>query len=349
MTKKNGGNIPPVNDQRTTYIPIGCQNCIECRKKKARDWQIRLLEEVKTNKNGKFITLTFSNASIMKLQEELKGLRGYELDNAIATIAVRRFLENWRSKYKKSIRHWLVTEIGHKGTENIHLHGIMWTNESVNEIKKKWTYGWVWTGENKNGTVTNYVNERTVNYIIKYVSKRDKKHEEYKSIILTSKGIGSKYIGSYNSRLNKYNEEETNETYKTSTGHKITLPIYWRNKIYTEEEREKLWIEKLDKQEIWVMGEKVKIDKGTEQLDKLREYYRKLNIELGYGTDQKKEEKSEYEKNRRNMMIMTRIQKAYAIEEKKSLRGGNSKDIGKAAESAAAKNKDTKNNSKKLN
>ena len=32
------------------------------------------------------------------------------------------------------------------------------------------------------------------------------------------------------------------------------LPIYYRNLIYTEEEREKLWIEKLNKGERWIGG-----------------------------------------------------------------------------------------------
>ena len=41
---------------------------------------------------------------------------------------------------------------------------------------------------------------------------------------------------------NKYNKEEgTNETYKTKSGLKLALPIYYRNYIYNEEEREKLW------------------------------------------------------------------------------------------------------------
>ena len=34
--KKNGGNIPPVIDQRTIYVPIGCGVCIECRKQNHR-------------------------------------------------------------------------------------------------------------------------------------------------------------------------------------------------------------------------------------------------------------------------------------------------------------------------
>ena len=98
-----------------------------------------------------------------------------------------------------------------------------------------------------------------------------------------------------NSKINKFKGKETNETYRTSTGHKISLPIYWRNKIYTEEEREKLWLQKLDKEERWVMGEKVKINNGYEDYDKIVKYYREKNIRLGYGTDEKNIELKEYE------------------------------------------------------
>ena len=124
-TKKNGGNIPPVFDERVKKVAIGCGRCMECKKQQARKWQVRLLEEVRERNNGKFVTLTLNNESVTKLAEENKELEGYELDNAIATLAVRRFLENWRKKYKKSVRHWLITELGHNGTENIHLHGIL--------------------------------------------------------------------------------------------------------------------------------------------------------------------------------------------------------------------------------
>ena len=67
QNKKNGGVIPAIRDERVKLVPVGCGNCIECRKQKARDWQIRLLEDLKKHKNGKFITLTFSNESIKHL------------------------------------------------------------------------------------------------------------------------------------------------------------------------------------------------------------------------------------------------------------------------------------------
>ena len=147
--KKNGGNIPAVSDNRVLYVPVACGKCMECKKKKSRDWQVRLLEDSKHIKNGKFVTFTFSNESIIELHKSLPvytnknnkklKLEGYERDNAIAKLGVRRFLEKWRKKHKKSVRHWLITELGHEGTENIHLHGIIWT-EHEEDIDKIWDY-----------------------------------------------------------------------------------------------------------------------------------------------------------------------------------------------------------------
>ena len=101
------------------------------------------------------------------------------MDNEIATHAVRRWLERWRKKTKKSVRHWLVTELGHARTEHLHLHGIVWTDQHE-LIANTWQYGHVWDGDEENGKRINYVNERTVNYIVKYVSKIDLIHPNYK-------------------------------------------------------------------------------------------------------------------------------------------------------------------------
>lgn len=300
--KKNGGVIPPVSDKRTLMVPVGCGKCIECKKQKARNWQVRLHEELRHDKTGQFVTLTFSDEEYKKLSEEITGVTDYNLDNEIATIGTRRFLERWRKKYKTSVKHWLVTELGHNGTENIHIHGLLWTNENKETIEKIWKYGWIYIGE--------YVNEKTINYIIKYVNKTDKDHPNYNSKILTSAGIGKKYLDRIDSKLNKYKTIQTDETYKTRQGIKLNLPIYYRNKIYTEEEREKLWLEKLDKEERWVCGEKVDISKNEENYNKLREYYRKLNNRLGYGSNEIDYEKKRYEINKRKLQHWTRLKKA---------------------------------------
>ena len=311
--QKNGGNIPPVNDERVKYVPIGCGKCMECRKQVARSWRVRLLEDIKEHKNGKFITLTFSNESIKELINQkptknwpsMKGLEGYELDNEIATRSVRLFLERWRKKFKKSLRHWLVTELGHNGSENIHLHGIIWTDESYSTIRDIWKYGYIWPRPETK--VKTWVNAQTVNYIIKYVHKADEKHQFYKSKVLTSPGIGRHYMTKTDWKANKFNGKETNELYRTSDGSKIAMPIYWRNKIYSEEEREKLWLIKLDKNERWIMGEKVKIEQGEEEYYKLLEWYRIRNKKLGFGSDEKNWEREQYERERRIIKMQERL------------------------------------------
>ena len=55
-------------------------------------------EEIKHDSTGQFITLTFSNEELEKLTKET----GIKESNAVATMAVRRFLERWRKKYKKA-------------------------------------------------------------------------------------------------------------------------------------------------------------------------------------------------------------------------------------------------------
>lgn len=313
--KKNGGIIPAINDKRVLFVPRGCGNCMECKKQKSREWRVRLSEEIRNNSNGKYITLTFSNESITKLVKEKNlPLKGYELDNELATIAMRRFLERWRKTYKKSIRHWFVTELGGNGTENIHMHGIVWTDKTNESISKHWKYGGITVGKRlyKDGKELNkyetgYVNEKTINYIVKYVHKTDEKHKEYKSKILCSQGIGKGYINRTDSEKNKYNDKGTNETYRTRSGIKTGLPIYYRNKIYSDEEREKLWLEKLDKQTRWVNGIEIDISKGEELYYKVLEQEREKNTKLGYGDDKKNWDRKRYENERRNMKVMERL------------------------------------------
>jgi hypothetical protein len=316
--KKNGGVIPLLTDNRIKYVPIGCNNCIECRKQKAKGWHVRLLEDVKHRRDGKFITLTFSNEEYAKLYEEIPiEIEGYARDNAIATLATRRFLERWRKEYGKSLRHWFITELGHNGTENIHIHGIVWTNKPIQQVANKWQYGYTWLGtkiqNTKRETVyINYVNANTATYITKYVTKLDAKHSHYKPIILTSPGIGGAYIGTHNADQNKYKEKETIETYRTTTGHKMTMPIYWRNKIYTDKQREQLWIYKLDKQERWIMGEKIDMrDKNAEKtVTEMLRWHRQRAIEIGYTDNTKTWDEEQYQKNIRTLKQLTRIQDA---------------------------------------
>lgn len=282
---------------------------MECRKAKAREWQVRLCEELKNSQMyAIFITLTFTEEAINELIIKC----GKNGANDIVTEAVKLFRERWRKKYKKSIRHWLVNELGHNGTERVHLHGILWVEnqEQANDIENIWNYGYIFRGT--------YVNQKTINYIVKYINKIDTDHKGFESIILCSQGIGRGYKG----RHNKYTGNETNEMYTLPNGLKIPLPIYYRNKIYTEEEREQLWLNKLDKQKRYINGIEIDISKSMDRYEKVLAKAQETNKKLGYGDDNEEWKKKDYfaingalqEKTRKIKQKSKNIQKRQNIE-----------------------------------
>ena len=221
--KKNGGVIPAIFDERERYVTVGCGRCMECMKKKSNNWRVRLLEELKDKKseNARFITLTFNTESIIEFSKlrEINRRDGYERDNKMCKIAVRRFLERWRKKYKKSVRHWFVTEIGGGRYEHIHIHGIIFTNKSNSVIEEIWNYGYIHHND--------YCNEKTINYIIKYLHKVDEKHKEYEPIVLCSQGMGKRFI-ERNKHRYKYTGDDTKEVYKDNKGIITNLPDYYK-------------------------------------------------------------------------------------------------------------------------
>lgn len=295
--KKNGGIIPPLKDERVQYVAVGCGKCIECMKKKGREWKVRLNEEIKINR-GYFVTLTFSNESATKLYKEIKTNKYSIIENEICILAVRRFLERWRKKYKKSVRHWLITELGHNGTERVHLHGIIFTEEEPNVIIEYWKYGHVFIGT--------YVNEKTINYIIKYCTKMDIENKGYIPKILCSKGIGNNYINSYNAEQNKFKDTQTKEYYLTRSGTKLALPIYYRNKLYNDEEREKLWCNLLDKNIRYIGGIQVPADK-EEWICNILEHKRLENIRLGFGNDEKDWDRENYTRKMKYLNYVNKL------------------------------------------
>lgn len=318
VTKKNGGNVPILKDKRVGYVPIGCGKCMECKGQKAKMWQVRLQEDLREHKNAKFVTMTFSDESLQELDNEIEGeISGYDRDNEILSLAVRRFLERWRKEYGKSVRHWLVSELGGKHTERVHLHGLIWSDENrkpgnqdkkvttLEVIQDRWGYGGVKIGNGKE----HYVNEQTINYIVKYINKVDKVHTEYNSKIYTSKGIGSNYLKRDDSKRNRYYPGETVETYKTRQGLELALPIYYRNKIYNEEERENLWIEKIDKEIRYVNGVAVDVSESDEEYYGLLEEARGKNKRLGFGDDSINWELRKYQNDRRMLKREERIAK----------------------------------------
>lgn len=267
--KKNKGRPPVCKDRRLYYIPVKCGCCIECRKEKQREWRVRLEEELRTS-FGYFVTLTISPEGIKELEKQT-GLIWELNPNEIATKGLRLFLERARKDTKKSIKHWCVTELGGE-RDRIHLHGIFFGQKSAELIKKHWKYGFSFIGQ--------YCNSRSVNYMSKYMLKVDIKHPEFKQIVLASPGIGAGYMNRLDYLWQKQNYKNINvATYTFRNGTKMAMPKYYKNKIFTDKEREVMWINNLNRGELWIYGEKVKAD-DWKTIDNLREYWQKYGREV---------------------------------------------------------------------
>ena len=265
--KKNKGKPPVCRDRRLYYIPAKCGCCIECRKEKQREWRVRLEEELRSN-FGYFTTLTIDPESIKNLEKDT-GLKWEENPNEIATRALRLFLERVRKDTKKSIRHWCVTELGENG-DRIHLHGIFFGQKSAELIRKHWKYGFAFIGYS--------CNSRSVNYMTKYMLKVDVKHKTFKQIVLASKGIGSGYLDRLDYLWQKQNYEKIEvATYTFRNGTKMAMPKYYKNKLFTDKEREKMWINNLNRGLLWIYGEKVKAN-DWRTIDNLRKYWQNYGI-----------------------------------------------------------------------
>ena len=113
------------------------------------------------------------------------------------------------------------------------------------------------------------------------MTKPDLDNPEYKGIVLCSPGLGSNYIKRLDSKRNKYKEykgehDKTDETYRFRDGSLAALPKYYKEKLYTEEERENLWIQKQEEGYKFIMGEKHKVEtqEDEETWEKIVQYYR---------------------------------------------------------------------------
>lgn len=255
--RKNNYNPPKCTDQRKLWIWAKCGRCIECRKERKREWVLRLEQEYKHDPNAIFVTLTLNDDSIHDLGK-------HKNPNDICTLAMRRFLERIRKEKGKSVKHWAVTELGEeKG--RIHLHGLFWCEKSL--IEKHWKYGYVYIGT--------YVGLKTIRYITKYMLKQNNNDKYFIGKVLCSKGIGQIYCSTWNNqKRHKFRGSNTQTQVVLENGAKIPLPVYWKRKLFTDEERDELFSINLDKNIVYIHGEKISTQ-DTDERDNLIRYWRK--------------------------------------------------------------------------
>lgn len=202
------------------FIDVPCGKCFSCHKSRMNGWRIRLLNEVNLYPNSVFITLTFDNYNLSKFRDN-------------PNKALHLYLDRLRKKYGKQIRHFFIPEYGDQN-KRLHYHGILFNYpmETLDPeiVRKEWKYGFVFVG---------WCNEKTCNYIVKYITKDSPTGKAPRLVV--SIGIGESFVHTQG----KYLYHRSTPYLAVNGFPRIPLPRYYLTKIWTDYERVQLQIKSM--------------------------------------------------------------------------------------------------------
>lgn len=212
-------------DDKNYVLP--CGKCPKCLSRRVSGWSFRLMEEEKRCSSSHFITLTYENAPITKSGFMTLQKRDLQL-----------FIKRLRKLNQNKLKYFVCGEYGGK-TMRPHYHMILF-NCNIETISEAWkipktdiSIGFVHYGK---------VSKASVGYTLKYMCKQGKipvhkNDDRNKEFQLMSKGLGLSYI---NPSTKKYHTQdlENRMCLNIEDGKKISMPRYYKNKLYTEEQRQ---------------------------------------------------------------------------------------------------------------
>lgn len=243
-----------------TYLLVPCGKCLACRVNRRREWTARLQQEIIYSSSAIFLTLTYSDEHL-PLDENS--------NPCVSKRDVQLFLKRLRKHYGPGIRHFLNSEYGPE-THRPHYHAIIYNLPSTifEESKQLVRY----SGGRKsffylNDTITSLwgngncefseVTKERCGYCAKYFVSRQDVPENYKpNFSLMSKGrrsidgiggIGYRYSQAI---ADKVIHSGSISMLSPSSGRPVALPRYYRDCIFTVEEKQRRTQDYLDSYEV---------------------------------------------------------------------------------------------------
>ncbi len=258
--------LSPLNIRHPSYssakirLVVPCGRCVCCLESRRSEWTLRLSNEEKDHIHTSFLTLTYSD-------ENLKYGR------YLPTLC-KKDLQDWFKRLRKQIypnkiRYYAVGEYGTR-TLRPHYHVILfgldkrYIDDGI--IEKTWKLGQIHVGQ---------LNRKTIHYCTKYhVNKTDYPDDVEKPFALMSRkpAIGSNYI----EKMEHIHDGNLERCYYQDGNFRKKLPRYYRDKLYSAEEREHI-------NEI----NQIKITKDEQKL--IEEHYQTNSINYFEYSNQQKE------------------------------------------------------------
>lgn len=216
---------PWVKEHEGKKLDLPCGKCHACRSTRSSQWSFRLNKEAEVSSSAFFVTLTYDQPVIT--------------ENGFMTLNkkdIQDFMKRLRKLNKERLKYYAVGEYGSK-TMRPHYHIILF-NADIETIDKAWSLNGKSLGHIHIGQVT----EASTGYTLKYISKEGKipmfeLDDREKEFSLMSKRLGSNYITDQMVKWHKQNLFERMYV-NLKDGKKVSMPRYYKEKIYTKYERE---------------------------------------------------------------------------------------------------------------
>jgi len=235
-----------VTNSEYSSTPVPCGKCIPCLKRRTGHWSFRVEQEAKYSKSSCFLTLTYNRVPLSQ--------NGYP---TLVKTDFQKFFKRLRKlvpnqKGPKRLKYFACGEYG-TVSQRPHYHAIVFNlpQNIINNatlIRKTWKHGHTLVATN---------NIKTINYVVGYITKAgktdliDKVNGLYDDRVpefqLMSKGLGEKYL---TPQMINYYKERKLFCIVHKDGHILSMPRYYKQKIFNDSELKMLYKEWINIQEM---------------------------------------------------------------------------------------------------
>lgn len=219
--------------------PVPCGKCPPCLQRRASSWGFRLYSELRSQPCCYFLTLTYSIPPISTKGFMTLVKRDWQL-----------FMKRLRKSHKKGtvIRYYAVGEYGSIRFRP-HFHAIIYGIDPTLVLSCWQPSDVTYAGSPGILQLDSDVNLANIAYVCKYITKgrRIPSHsndDRLPEFSLMSKNLGLSYL---TPQIIRYHKADLSRNYLTLNGGvKIALPRYYKDRIYSLEEREFMFFQNQD-------------------------------------------------------------------------------------------------------
>lgn len=215
-------------------ITVPCGKCPPCRARRSAGWAFRMMQEQKISDTSFMLTLTYNSDTIPITRNGYRSLMKSDVQLFIKRLRKHHAKRNT----EKSIRYYACGEYGTE-TKRPHYHLLIY-NAHPDDFITSWK-----VGNKEIGSIhVAPLNMATIQYAFKYLQKaptvgkheRDDRNKEFQ---LFSKGLGRNYLSQAMVNWHKANIAERMYI-PIEDGKKISMPRYYKEKIYDDFEKLKV-------------------------------------------------------------------------------------------------------------